>query len=165
MKRYIYIIIGIIVAAAIAILVLFLIKNNSSGSAPSITGATSTTTGSLPAAGTQGATSGGAGSNIGTLGLPSTIGSSTPAASANGQVTVQNFGVLSQNPVLDYFIDTRNNIIAIEPTGAVITISNGQSATINSSTVAGIISANFSYDGKKIVVSYGDVFTTVVADK
>jgi hypothetical protein len=150
MKRYIYIIIGIIVVAAIAILVLFLIKNNSANPSASITGTTST--GTLPAAGAQGNNSSGTG--VATLGLPPTASSSTPAAS--GQMAVSNFGVLSQDPVLDYFIDAKNNITAIEPTGAVVTISNGQSTTVNSSTANSIISAGFSYDGRKIVLSYGD---------
>jgi hypothetical protein len=57
---------------------------------------------------------------------------------------------------LDYFIDAKNNITAIQPTGEIITIANGQVATVNTSTVVGTISASFSYDGKKIVVSYGD---------
>jgi hypothetical protein len=71
-------------------------------------------------------------------------------------VTVSKFGVLSQDPILDYFIDAQNNITAIEPSGAVVTISNGNSTTINSSTINEIISASFSYDGKKIALNYGD---------
>jgi hypothetical protein len=58
--------------------------------------------------------------------------------------------------VLDYFVDAQNNITAIQPTGAVITISNGQSSLINSSTISDIVSASFSYDGKKILLSFGD---------
>jgi hypothetical protein len=57
---------------------------------------------------------------------------------------------------LDYFIDAKNNITAIEPTGAVIAIANGKTTTVNSSTINDIISASFSYDGKKIALSYGD---------
>lgn len=155
MKRYIYIIIGIIVAAAIAILILFLIKNNSASSTPSTVGTTGTS--SLPAVGTQGSNGSSTGSTVGTLGLSPTA-SGTPGSSngASGQMTVQNFGVLSSDPVLDYFIDPQNNITAIEPTGAVVAISNGQSTTVNSSTINNLISTSFSYDGEKIVVSYGD---------
>jgi hypothetical protein len=149
MKRYIYIIIGIIVVAAIAILVLFLIKNNSSGTSPSLN---TTTTGSLPVAGTQ--NNPGAGSGTTPLSLPSSAATTT--ASAGGQMTVQNFGVLSSAPVADYFVNPQNNIIAIEPTGQVISITNGQSTTINTSTINNLISASFSYDGKRILVSYGD---------
>jgi hypothetical protein len=151
MKRYLYIVIGIIVAAAIVILVLFLIKNNAAS--PTIT-TSGTTSGALPVVGTQGSNGSGASSSVATLGLSPTA--STTGASANGQTAVQNFGVLSQSPVLDYFIDPQNNITAIQPTGAVITIANGKTTTVNSSTIDGIISASFSYDGKKILVSFGD---------
>ena len=151
MKRYTYIIIGIIVAAAIVILVLFLIKNNAAS--PTIT-TSGTTSGSLPAVGTQGSNGSGATSSVAALGL-SPIASST-GTNTSGQTVVQNFGVISQSPVLDYFVDAKNDITAIEPTGAIITIANGQTATVGSSTIVGIISASFSYDGKKIVVNYGD---------
>ncbi|MGD1002991.1 MAG: hypothetical protein ABR884_00235 [Minisyncoccia bacterium] len=151
MKRYLYIIIGIIVAAAIVILVLFLIKNNAASTTITTSG---TTGGSLPAAGTQGSGGSGVTSSVATLGL-SPIASGT-SANTNNQTVVQNFGVLSQSPALDYFVDAQNNITAIQPTGAIITIKNGQTTTVNSSTIDGIISASFSYDGKKIVVNYGD---------
>jgi hypothetical protein len=156
MKRYLYIIIGIIIAAGIAILVLFLIKNHAAS--PTIT-TSGTTSGSLPAVGTQGSNGSGASSSVATLGLsPIASGTSANSTGANmgTQAAVQNFGVLSQSPVLDYFIDAQNNIIAIQPTGAIITIANGQTTEVTSSTIVGIISASFSYDGKKIVVSYGD---------
>jgi hypothetical protein len=151
MKRYLYIIIGIIVAAAIVILVLFLIKNNTAS--PTIT-TSGTTTGSLPTVGTQGNGGSGASSSVAALGL-SPIASGT-SASTSSQTVVQNFGVLSQSPVLDYFIDAQNNITAVQPTGAIITIKNGQTTTVSSSTLDSIISGSFSYDGKKVVVSYGD---------
>jgi len=151
MKRYIYIIIGIIAAAGIAILILFLIKNNSASTALNAF----TPSGSLPATGTQGGNaSSSAGTPVETLGL-SPVATGTPAVS--GQVSVQKFGVLSDAPVLDYFIDAQNNITAIEPSGEVVTIANGQTTTVNSSTIDNIISASFSYDGKKIVMNYGDV--------
>ena len=150
MKRYIYIIIGIIVAAAIAILILFLIKQSTGSSSLNPFAAS---TGSLPAAGTQGSNGSGTESGVSTLGLSSAT--SSPAG-AGGQAVVSKFGVLSQDPILDYFVDAQNNITAIEPSGAVVAISNGKSMTINSSTINSIISASFSYDGKKIVVSYGD---------
>lgn len=154
MRRYIYIIIGIIVAAAIAIFILFLIKHRSAG--PSLTTSSSTTAESLPAVGTQGSNSGGASSTVSTLGLtPITSGIATTSA-IGGQVAVQNFGVLSQSPVLDYFVDSQNNITAIQPTGEIISVSNGQTTTVNSSTIDDIISASFSYNGEKILVSYGD---------
>ncbi|HUC01413.1 MAG TPA: hypothetical protein VMA75_00715 [Candidatus Paceibacterota bacterium] len=163
MKRYAYIIIGIIVAAAIAIFVLFLIKNGSAGPSSGALGAANTT-GSLPAANTQtgGGTSGGStgepGEGAGALTLTTQTGSSTAAATSavGNQMSVQAFGVLSSDSVLDYFVAPNNVITAIEPTGEIISIVNGQSMTVSTSTISDIISASFSYDGKKIMVSYGD---------
>jgi hypothetical protein len=157
MKRYIYITIGIIIAAAIAILILFLIKDHSAGPSLGISGGTNT--GFLPTAGTQGTNNSGmagGGNTSTTLSLSPSATTGSAGTGAGGQMTVQNFGVLSNDPVLDYFIDQKNNITAIEPDGEVITISNGQSTTISSSTIENIISAGFSYDGKKILVSYGN---------
>jgi len=150
MKRYLYIIIGIVAAAAIIIVVLFLIKNNGNVSINTVS--TSTVSGSLPAVGAQNNNTG-ATSTTAPLSLPSST--STPGATT-GQVAVQNFGVLSDVPMVDYFIDGKNVIAGIEPTGQVVSVSNGKTTVVNSSTLNAIISAGFSYDGKKIVVSYGD---------
>lgn len=153
MKRYIYIIIGIVAVAVIAILVLLFIKNRSAN--PTIT--STNTTGSLPAVGTQGGAN-----NISSQGEtqnnPSTVISlgTTVSASTTNQTTIQSFGILSNSPVLDYFVDPKNNIIAIQPNGTVISISNGQTTVLNSSTMVDIISASFSFDGKKALVNFGD---------
>lgn len=155
MKRYIYIIIGIIVAAGLAILILFLIKNHSAG--PTLVTSNATSTGTLPATGTQGANGTTAGGTpVATLGLSPMASGTASAPGAGGQMAVQSFGVLSQSPVLDYFITPQNTITAIEPTGEVITIENGNTSTLNSSTISDIISASFSRDGEKIIVNYGD---------
>jgi hypothetical protein len=155
MKRYIYIIIGIVVAAVVAILVLLFIKSRSSG-----TTTLPDETGSLPVVGTQTNTSAASGTSAENnpstiLALPSSSSSSTPAGSGSGQTSIGSFGMLSTDPVLDYFVNAQNQIIAIQPTGSVITISNGQSSVISTSSIDDIISASFSYDGKKILVSFG----------
>jgi hypothetical protein len=155
MKRYIYIIIGIVVVAIIAILVLLFIKNRSSVTTG--TGSTATSTGSLPVTGPQGTNNSSTGTGdtgTGTTGTGSTTGTGTTGI--NTQAGVNSFGALSNGPVLDYFIGAQNNITAIEPSGAIVSIANGQAATINSSTINDIISARFSYDGKKILVNFGD---------
>jgi hypothetical protein len=150
MKRYIYIIIGIIVAAVIAILVLLFIKNRSASTVTTTVG-----TGSLPAVGTQTTSSStqGAGSANAT---PSTVLTLSSNSSTAGQTNAVTFGVLSNSPVLDYFVDPQNNITAIQPNGQVVTVANGQASIVNSSSIDDIISASFSYDGKKILVTYGD---------
>jgi hypothetical protein len=151
MKRYIYIIIGIIVAATLVIFVLFYIKNRAAS--PVIT---TGNTGTLPAAGSQGGNTPVTSTNNGT-GNTGTGGSSATNIGGTGiQAGVQSFGVISNDPVLNYFVDAQNNIVAIQPTGAIIKISGSQSTVINSSTISNIISAAFSYDGKKILVNFGD---------
>jgi hypothetical protein len=162
MKRYIYIIIGIIIVAVIAVLILLFIKNRSAATSTTGTLPNGTTTGSLPVTGTQGTgasnsttTQSGAGTT-GTTGVGGTGTSGSSTTGTNGQTVVQNFGVLSNDPILDYFVSPQNTITAIEPTGSIVTIAGGQSTTINSSSINDIISAKFSYDGKEIVVSFGN---------
>jgi hypothetical protein len=158
MKRYIYIIIGIIVLAVVAILVLLFIKNQSTP-----TSGTTGTTGTLPITGTTGSgtstTSSGSGNGFGsgtsTTGFGGSSASGT-TGTGGSQTGATSFGVLSSDPILDYFVNPQNVITAIEPTGAIVTIANGQSTTINSSTINDIISASFSYDGKKVLVNFGD---------
>jgi hypothetical protein len=155
MKRYVYIIIGIVVIAVIAILVLLFIKSGITS--PSTTG----TTGTLPSTGTQGTGTPGTGNNTGsTYGSGSTTGNSSSSLSGSGvgqnHTVVQSFGVLSNQPVLDYSIDAENNITAIEPTGAVVSIASGQTNIMNSSTFNNIISASFSYDGQEAFVVMGN---------
>lgn len=149
MKRYLYIIIGIVVAAVLAILIILFIKGRSSS--PTVT--TPNGTGSLPSVTTQSNSSGTQNNTATSLALPSLSSTTTSGAP---QPSVGSFGVLSTNPVLDYFANANNVITAIQPNGQIITISNGQSTNISSSTTEDIISASFSYDGKKILVSFGD---------
>jgi hypothetical protein len=156
MKRYLSVIISIIVVAAIAILILFLIKDRSAGT--TLVTSNATTTGALPVTGTQGTNATGTtnGNPVSALGLSPTPSGTPSVTGAGGQMTLQSFGVLSQSPVLDYFVNAQNTITAIEPTGEVIAITNGNTSIINSSTISDVISSNFSYDGEKILVNYGD---------
>jgi hypothetical protein len=153
MKRYIYIILGIIVLAAIAIAIIFYLKNPSSSS--SLFGFGSG--GSLPQTGTQGTSTGQqGGSNNNQVGN-STNNTSSSVAGAGG--LVQTFGIVADGPILDYFVDAQNNITAIKPDGTIISISGENSSTLSATTVPGIITARFSSDGKKVLVSSGDPST------
>jgi hypothetical protein len=147
MKRYLYIIIGIIVAAIIAILVLFLFRGSSalSGILPA------SITGLLPSAGTQGSNNSG-GSTTG-FGSSTTTG----ASSSTGQNSpVQSFNMTSIGPIIDYFVDAQGNVTAVQPSGEVIAVSGNRSSTISSNPIGNIISTSFSYDGKMLLVNYGD---------
>ena len=152
MKRYLYLIIGIVVAAILAILVLLFIRSRST--VPSLT---TTSTGSLPSVGLNGSM-GNSTQGISSQNSPSVVLSlgSSSTSGAGSQGSANSFGILATVPILDYFVNARNVITAVQPNGPVITITNGQSTVISTSTMNGIISANFSYDGQKILVNFGD---------
>lgn len=152
MKRYIYILIGLVVIAALAVLGLFLWKNYSS-SAPGT--AQTGTTGTLPSAETQGNNGGANGQNQngGTAGTSTTGGSGN---SGTGSIVAGSFGPLSSDPVLNYFVGANNTVFVIEPNGVIAEIANGQTSYLSSSTVTGMISGSFSYNGKKALVNFGD---------
>lgn len=95
--------------------------------------------GTLPAAGTQ--------SNASGTGAPTT--------GSAGTLGIR-FGVISNEPSLDYFVDANNNTFSIQPDGEIDEVSNGQMSVLNSLTIQNIISAGFSYDGKKALVNFGD---------
>src|SRR5579863_9331808 len=100
MKRYIYIIIGIIVVALAAIGILLFIKGRQS--------AGGTGGAALPPVGTQGTggtgtTGTGGTSGTGSGGTPTTSGGTTGGAAAS-------FGMISVNPVADYFVNAQNMV-------------------------------------------------------
>jgi hypothetical protein len=84
--------------------------------------------------------------------LPNTGTQSNPVVASS----TKNFGVVLDEPVLDYFVNATNTVTAIEPTGKIVQVANGQVTTINNVLVQNIISASFSYNGAKILVSFGD---------
>lgn len=149
MKRYIYIIIGIIIAAIIAIGILFLLKGNSALTGilpPSITGA-------LPFVGTQGNTNSSLGST--TTGSGS-LGTGGVSSSTGQNGAAQSVAITATGPFINYFIDTQGDVLGIQPSGQVVELSGSQSSTISSSQINNIISTGFSYDGKMLLVNFGD---------
>ena len=119
-------------------------------------GTTTTTqtgqTGTLPSAGNQT----GAGTNGGTAsggGASSSAGTSVTQGLPNGSAS---FGILSNEPVFDYFVDAQNNVTVVEPNGEIARIANGQPTFLSSNPVQSVLSAGFSYDGSKAFVSFGD---------
>lgn len=133
MKRIILILIIIVVAIIIAVGAYFLFF----ATKPATTQTGST--GTLPSTGTQ---------TVGTSG-------GTTAGTA-GNTIGTNFGVISNNAVLDYSVSAANVVTAIQPDGEVVQVSGGTATTISALQVQNILSASFSYDGKKILVSAGD---------
>lgn len=160
MKRYIYIILAIIVIAVIAIAVIFTLKKNPS-SLPFGLG-----NGSLPQVGTQGSSSGQNNENGSGASNTSSFSNTTGTITLGEGTPAQTFGMISDGPALDYFVSAQNIITVMETDGSVISITNGTSTILSSSTIPDIISAEFSYDGKKILVSSGspDIPQTTIFD-
>jgi hypothetical protein len=148
MKRYLYIIIGIIAVAVLAVILIVSIKKG--GSTSSLFGFS----GSLPQAGTQ--TTGGNAQYGNNASPNNTSGSGSGTVALSNGAPAQTFGIVSDSPILDYFVDVSNTVTAVEPNGEVIAIANGTTTVISSTTIPNIISASFSYDGAKILVSSGD---------
>lgn len=138
MRRYIYIIIGIVILAIVVLLFALAWKKpattNTSGGA-----------GSLPQAGTQAGRSSGGLTTSGTQG-----------GTSGGQVTGKGIGIVSNEPVLNYFVDSQNTVITVQPDGKIEQIAKGQSTYLSSSKINDVLWADFSYDGKKILVAFGD---------
>jgi hypothetical protein len=84
-----------------------------------------------------------------------------PSFSASGSsASSSKFGVVSNDPALDYFVDAANTVILVEPAGIIESISNGATSVMSSATVPNIINAAFSYDGKKVLITYSVATTT-----
>ncbi|MGC9598901.1 MAG: hypothetical protein ABSE18_00770 [Minisyncoccia bacterium] len=140
-RRILIVIVVLVIAGAAAILYLLLSKQSSVSTTPS------GTSGALPQTGTQSGTPGNAaGGTVVTF----------PGTGITGAGAAVKFGVVSNEPVFDYFVDAKNNALAIEPDGKIAYITNGEVSYLNSNTIQNLISADFSYDGAKVVVNFGD---------
>jgi hypothetical protein len=63
------------------------------------------------------------------------------------------FGIVSNDPTLDYFVSSANVVTVIQPNGTIESITNNATNTISGLVFQNIITASFSYDGKKILIS------------
>lgn len=152
MKRYLYILGGIIVLAAIAVLGLYLWKSYSSGASST---AQTGTTGTLPSAGTQGSDNGAGGQNQN--GASGNATTTTTSNSGTGSLVVAgSFGPLSTDPILNYFTGPNNSVSVVETNSVIGQIAGGQTSYLSSSTLSNVISGGFSYNGEKSLVSFGD---------
>jgi hypothetical protein len=81
--------------------------------------------------------------------------STTAAFGANGKSTSSSskFGVVSNDPALDYFVDSANIVTLVKTDGTIESIANNKTSVLSTSTLTNIISVVFSYDGKKILIS------------
>ncbi len=141
MKRYFYLFI-IVAAVVLVVLIGYFLRYRAGAPNPSPEPAP----GGLPNVGTQ------------TNPAPSPSGQ-TPGTTSGGNVPIyagQKFGVVADNKVLSFYVDSQNNAILVQPDGQVVKITAGKAATLSSAAVSSLIDAQFSYDGNKILVSLGD---------
>lgn len=94
---------------------------------------------------------------------PSAPGTSTPSAlsqSALPQISAEGrkFGVVSQNNILDFFVAADNSVIFVEPSGKIGRVVRGETSLLSSSEIVNLWRASFSYDGKKILAEFGDLY-------
>ena len=136
-KNFLYILIAIAIIAIIAFIVYQFIPRGS-GTLTTGTGQT----GSLPSV-----VSGQFPSSSQTTQTPTVNTFNTSGVNASSS----QFGVISNDPALDYFVDAANTVTLIKTDGTVESIANGKTTAIGSSTISNVVSAALSYDGKKVL--------------
>ena len=75
------------------------------------------------------------------------------ASGASNASSSSKFGVVSNDPALDYFVTPANIVEIIKPDGTMEVVSNNASTVVSTTTFSNIISAAFSYDGEKGLVT------------
>ena len=141
MKRFLYLFIIIAVVILMVLIGYFL------SSRPASTPGTSVGT-SLPATPNQANNAPGGGVSVPTLSQPQSV-NGLPSTSGM-------FGVVSENAALDYFVNGDNSVLIAAPDGKIMKVVKGQPTMLNSSAITGVLSAQFSYDGKKVLALFGD---------
>ncbi len=69
----------------------------------------------------------------------------------------QKFGLVAQNSVMDYVVDSAQNIVIMQPDGRIVKINDkGQETILSETPIADLFGASFSYDGSKILVLFGN---------
>ncbi len=141
-KFLLYALIALTIVAVVAFIIYQLVYRGNN----STTGETGQT-GSLPSAANQQFPSGSQASTTGAFNTSGTNSSSSQ------------FGIVSNDPALDYFVDAANTVTLVKPDGTIESIVNSKTNILSSSVVSNIIHTAFSYDGKKVLITY-EVGTT-----
>jgi len=136
-KTILYILIALAIVAVAAFIIYQLVYSGNGGNS-NATGQT----GSLPAVTSQQFPSSGQASTVGTFNTNETNSSSSK------------FGIISNDPALNYFVDAANTVTLVKPDGTIESITNNKASVLSSSVVSNIINTAFSYDGKKIFITY-----------
>jgi hypothetical protein len=80
-------------------------------------------------------------------------GTATSSGLNPANASSSSFGLVSNDPALDYFVDAANTVTLIEPNGTIESISNNTTTILSTSTISDIINASFSYNGKQIMIT------------
>lgn len=91
-----------------------------------------------------------------TPGTPPPAGEPFPTTPAPVYTGGQKFGVIAENQVAAYHVDSQNNVILVQPDGQVAKITNGNATMISTSAVTSLIKADFSPAGSKIAITFGN---------
>ena len=142
MKRYLYIFIAVAGLIVVGLLAYYLYSRIKISPLNPATG----TTGNLPPTPTQ--------SNPTPTPPAPAFGSETPATGTNSGVK---FGIIAQTPAVAYYVDSTNNAFLVQPDGQIVKVSGGSATTLSSSLIPNLISAQFSYDGAKVLAAFGDL--------
>lgn len=92
--------------------------------------------------------------------LPAVSNQQFPSGNQTSTVSVSNtsasssqFGIVSNDPALDYFVNASNTVTLIKPDGTIESIANNETSMVSGSAIPNIISTAFSYNGEKILVT------------
>lgn len=128
---------------AVAAFIIYQLVYRGSGGVATIGGLPEQTGGSLPIVTNQQFPVGG-----------SSTTTSFNASGANTSSSSSKFGIVSNDPALDYFVDAANTVTLVKPDGTIESLVNNTTVVLSSSVVSDIITASFSHDGKKVLLSY-----------
>lgn len=141
MRRILYI---IIVVAVIALVVLFFYLFRYRAPAPLDVG---------------GGNGGGLPTDTGAFPFGATGGSAEAGRADDTQAPLigagQKFGLGARHDVLDYFVSPDAGITLIKPDGQILRMTGEEESVLSGTSIADIISARFSEDGAKVLVTFG----------
>lgn len=141
MKRYLYLLAIVLVIAIVVLAGILIARRVVPGEEPIDAGGGTTTPGGLPVAPP---------SNNGGANQPETGVGTTPNYEG------QKFSVVAENKALDFFVNKDASVVLIQPDGQIMKVQGGQASSLSSSLISNPVAAHFSYDGKKILVVFGD---------
>jgi len=63
------------------------------------------------------------------------------------------FGVISNTPVLNYYIDRNGAVTIVAPDGKIVRVARGEETTLNEPLGSAVVAASFSWNGEKILIN------------